>query len=76
MKFTIMKKNIGVLDKVLRVGIAIFIAILLYFKIIEGQLVTYILSLLSGILIVTSLIDFCPLYLVFNISSKRKGAEN
>jgi len=71
-----MKKNIGVLDKVLRVGIAIFIAILLYFKIIEGQLVTYILSLLSGILIVTSLIDFCPLYLVFNISSKRKGAEN
>ena len=71
-----MRKNIGILDKILRVSIAILITILLYFSLIEGELITYILYFIAVILIITSLIDFCPLYLVFNIRTRKNDSES
>jgi zinc transporter ZupT len=67
-----MKKNIGILDKIIRVSIALLIIVLLYFKLFVGELMANILSFVAGILLITSLIDFCPIYLVLNIGTKKQ----
>lgn len=65
-----MKRNLGNLDKGVRVLIAVTVAILYYFNIIEGTL-AYILMAAGIILLVTSLINFCPLYRIIGINSCR-----
>jgi len=70
-----MKKNIGVLDKILRIFFLTVIGILFYLDLIEGELITYILMFVSGIFLITSLLDFCPLYLVFDITTKRRESD-
>jgi len=67
-KLKIMKKNMGNLDRSLRlIGAAVLI--LLYFlNVISGTLA--IVSLvIATILIITSFISFCPLYLPFKINT-------
>ncbi|WP_426429618.1 YgaP family membrane protein [Winogradskyella sp. HB-48] len=67
-----MKKNMGSLDKGIRIVIAITIALLSYFGIIEGTL-AYVLMALAIIFLLTSFISFCPLYLPFGWNTcKRK----
>jgi hypothetical protein len=63
-----MKKNMGNLDKGIRVFIAAVIAGLYYFNVIEGTL-AYILMGLAIIFLLTSLINFCPLYAPFGINT-------
>lgn len=71
-----MKKNIGILDKTIRVCIALLILVLLYFNILKGALITYILYFFAGLLLITSLIEFCPLYLVFNIGTNKNSSND
>jgi hypothetical protein len=66
-----MKKNMGTIDKVIRVLIAVIIALLYFMHIISGTL-AIILLIVAGIFIVTSLISLCPLYLPFGISTLKK----
>ncbi len=67
-----MKKNMGSLDKGIRIVIAIAIALLYYFNVIEGTL-AYVLMALAIIFLLTSFISFCPLYLPFGWNTcKRK----
>lgn len=62
----------GNLDKMLRIGVAILIAVLYFTNIISG-LTAIILGALAIVFILTSLISFCPLYLPFKINTlKRK----
>jgi hypothetical protein len=63
-----MKKNIGVIDKVVRILIALVIVILAFTKVISGTL-AIVLLIISGIFILTSLIGICPLYLAFGINT-------
>lgn len=63
-----MKKNMGNTDKTIRVLIAIVIAILYYTGVISGTL-GLILALVAIVLLVTSLLGTCPLYLPFGIST-------
>ena len=63
-----MKKNMGTMDKAIRIVIAIGIALLYYFNIIDGAL-AYILMVLGIIFLLTSLVSFCPLYAPFGIST-------
>ena len=63
-----MKKNMSNLDKGIRVIIAIAVALLYYLNIIEGTL-AYILMAVAIIFLVTSLINFCPLYRILGIST-------
>ena len=63
-----MKKNMGATDKGIRVTIAIVIALLYFFNIVEGIL-AYILMALAIIFLLTSFISFCPLYAPFGIST-------
>ncbi|MEM7484301.1 MAG: DUF2892 domain-containing protein [Bacteroidota bacterium] len=63
-----MKNNMGKLDRTLRFAIAIAVGLLVYFGVIEGTF-AYIAITLAVVFLVTSFINFCPLYAVFGISS-------
>lgn len=60
----------GALDKSLRVLIAIIIALLYYLDVIEGTL-AYVLMAISIIFLITSFINFCPLYKILGINTNR-----
>jgi hypothetical protein len=66
-----MKKNMGTVDKSIRILIAAAIAVLFFTNVITGTL-GYVLLALAVIFVVTSLIGFCPLYLPLGISTCKK----
>jgi hypothetical protein len=66
-----MKANIGSLDKVIRIFLAIVFAILYITKMVEGT-VSIILLVVGGILLLTSIINFCPLYAIMGLNSNKK----
>jgi len=66
-----MKKNIGTIDKVIRVLVAVVVVVLYFSNVISGTLAIILLAL-SAILVVTSLISFCPLYWPFSLSTRNK----
>ena len=66
-----MKKNMGSVDKIVRILLVIAVGLLYYTKVIEGTL-ALVLGAFAVVLLLTSLISFCPLYLPFDISTKRK----
>ncbi len=61
----------GTTDKIIRILVAIAIAALYFTGQISGTL-AIIGLILSGIFILTSFISFCPLYLPFGISTRKK----
>ncbi len=63
-----MKKNMGSLDKNLRLVLGIILLIVGFFS-------TWWLSLIGVIMIGTSVMGFCPAYLPFNISTLRKSKD-
>ena len=63
-----MKKNVGIIDRVVRIMVAILIIGLYFTQIISGTL-AIVLLVLSGVLILTTLIGFCPLYYLFGINT-------
>jgi len=63
-----MKKNMGIIDRIIRVIIAIFIGGLFFSKIISGPL-GIILLVFAGIFVLTSIISFCPLYAPFGLKT-------
>jgi hypothetical protein len=66
-----MKKNMGTVDKVIRILVAVVVVILYFTHVISGVL-ALVLLVLSAIFVVTSLLSFCPLYLPFGLSTKKK----
>jgi hypothetical protein len=66
-----MKKNMGATDKLIRVLIAIFIAILYLTNVISGTLALILLAF-AIIFLITSFISFCPLYAPFKINTRKK----
>ena len=65
-----MNKNVGNIDKAIRILVAVVIAFLYQFNYISGTTTIVLLSL-AGILIVTSFLSFCPLYLPFGITTRK-----
>ncbi|MEL0454599.1 DUF2892 domain-containing protein [Flavobacteriaceae bacterium SZ-1-7] len=66
-----MKKNMGTADKAIRILAAIVIALLYYFDAISGTL-AYVLMALAIIFLITSFVNFCPLYKVFGIKTSKE----
>ncbi|MFA9192213.1 MULTISPECIES: YgaP family membrane protein [Flavobacterium] len=66
-----MKKNMGTVDKVIRILVAVVIGVLYFTNVISGTL-AIILGILAVVFVLTSFISFCPLYLPFGISTFRK----
>jgi uncharacterized membrane protein YobD (UPF0266 family) len=63
-----MKKNMGGIDRIVRIIFALVIAVLFFSNVISGT-AGIILLVLAGILLVTSLVSFCPLYWPFGINT-------
>lgn len=66
-----MKKNMGLADRVIRLALVAVVVILYFTGVISGTL-ALILGIFAVAFFVTSLISFCPLYLPFGISTRKK----
>ncbi len=66
-----MKPNMGTVDKAVRILVALVIIGLYAANQISGLAATLLL-VLAGIFILTSFMSFCPLYLPFGISTRKK----
>ena len=65
-----MKKNMGNLDRILRVLVAVLFVVLYFTKVITGTW-GIVLLVLAGVFVLTSLVSFCPLYLPFGIKTRK-----
>jgi hypothetical protein len=63
-----MKKNMGSTDKIIRFILAAIFVILYFTGTVTGT-VGIILLVLAGVFVLTSLVNFCPLYAPFGLST-------
>ena len=56
-----MKTNMGIIDRVIRIVVALVFVGLYFASVVSGTL-AIVLLVLAGVFILTSLIGFCPLY--------------
>jgi hypothetical protein len=66
-----MKKNMGAADRWIRIVLAVVIAILYFGDQISGILGA-VLGIVALILLLTSFLGFCPLYVPFKIATVKK----
>ena len=69
-----MPKNMGTVDRIVRVILAVVIAILFFTNQITG-VAAIILGILAIVFVLTSLVSFCPLYLPFKINTGAKKKD-
>lgn len=67
-----MKMNMGAVDRVLRVALALTVGVLWYMNVIDGVLAV-VLAVLAAVFLLTSFFGFCPLYRPFGFSTRGKG---
>ncbi|NLJ46271.1 MAG: DUF2892 domain-containing protein [Treponema sp.] len=67
-----MTQNMGTLDRVIRIVAAIGIAVLYAAGLISGT-AAIVLAILAVVFLATSFLGFCPLYVPFKISTRKKG---
>lgn len=65
-----MKKNLGLIDRVIRVLVLATALVLFFTGTVEGTLV-YILIAVGGILAATAFINFCPIYAALGLRSNK-----
>ena len=65
-------KNLGTVDKVIRLLVSAVILLLFALGLIDGPLAAGLIAL-AVVLTITALFSFCPLYLVLGIKQKRNG---
>lgn len=66
-----MKANLGLLDKVVRVTIAVLVTVLFFTEIITG-IIVFISLIVAAMLLITSSISYCPVYGACGINTKKK----
>ena len=69
-----MKTNLGNADRVIRILVAIIIATLYFTNIISGTL-ALILLVVAGVLFLTAIMAFCPLYFILHLNSNKKEIQ-
>lgn len=63
-----MKKNMGNVDRIVRVAIAVVVGILYFTGTIPGTLGIILLAL-AAIFVLTSLVSFCPIYSLIGLNT-------
>lgn len=63
-----MKKNMGSIDRIIRLLLAAIFAYLYFAGIVTGTS-GLILVILGGVFVLTSLVSFCPLYTLFGVNT-------
>ncbi len=69
-----MKQNMGTIDRVIRVILAIVVLVLYLRGSITGT-AAIILGIFAVIFVLTSLVGFCPAYVPFKISTKKSSKK-
>jgi len=69
-----MKKNMGLIDRVIRILVAVVVVILYFTNVISGTL-AIVLLILSGIFILTSIAGSCTLYIPLGFKTTKKNKE-
>ena len=69
-----MKKNMGSVDRTLRILAAAAIGILILTETVSGVL-AIVLGVFAVVFLLTSAVSTCPLYLPFNISTAKKKSQ-
>ncbi|HQQ93141.1 MAG TPA: DUF2892 domain-containing protein [Bacteroidia bacterium] len=70
-----MKKNMSNTDRVVRILVAVLIALLYYKGVVTGML-GLVLLILALVFVATSFLSFCPLYTLFGISTRKEEKKN
>jgi hypothetical protein len=70
-----MKKNVGNLDKVIRLIIALVIIVLGFAKVITGTF-AIILFIIAAVFILTSIFSICPIWMLLGLSTCKKEQNN
>ncbi len=66
-----MNKNVGTNDKIIRILLATAVGVLWYMGKISGT-VAIVLGVGAAVFLLTSVINFCPLYALLGISTAKK----
>ena len=66
-----MNLNMGAIDRIIRIALAVTVAVLIYMRILTGA-AAIILGIFAAVFLLTSIIGTCPAYLPFKISTKKK----
>lgn len=65
-----MNKNVGIIDRAIRLGIAT-VLILLFFTGVVGGVLGYVALGVAAIFIITGLVGTCPIYSLFGVKTCR-----
>ena len=69
-----MRKNMGTIDRIIRVILAVVVVVLYFTGQITG-IAAIILGVVALIFVVTSAIGFCPLYVPLKLSTVKKAEK-
>ena len=69
-----MKKNMGRLDRTIRLIVALAFILLVIARVIRGT-AAIVLVILAAVFVVTTLLGFCPLYVPLGASTKEPGKK-
>lgn len=64
----VMKRNMGNVDRILRVVFAALVIVFYVAGIIDGTL-AIVLSVLGGVFLLTSFVGYCPIYAVVGLNT-------
>lgn len=67
-----MTKNMGTADRVIRILAAVAVVVLYLTHVISGPLAV-VLGVVAAVLVVTSFVGVCPLYMALRLSTAAKG---
>jgi hypothetical protein len=70
----IMKKNLGSVERIIRVFVALVVIILYFTKQISG-IAAIVLGVIAGSFILTSTASFCPIYSALGLFTKKSEAK-
>ncbi len=66
-----MKPNISSTDRMIRVSVAVLAAVLYFTQVLTGFWGIAFLTI-GGILLLTSMINFCPIYYILGMTTRKK----
>lgn len=69
-----MRKNIGTADRIIRLVVAAFLAVVIIAGLVKG-VVAVILGAIAVIFVITALVGFCGLYTLLGIGTRGKGQD-
>ena len=69
-----MKWNMGTLDRVIRMVLAVAVGVLIFTRVLPGA-AAIVLGILAGANLVAGAIGWCPVYPIFGWSTRRPSAR-